>query len=355
MPFLTYKQVKPWASGIRKAVMTGQMPPWFADPCCGKFSNDPTLSAAEKDTLLRWVEGGAAAGDPHGAPPPRVWPHGWRLPQTPDLVVKMPRAFDLPAHKELQYQYFIVPTGFKQDRWVTAAELRPGNRSVVHHAVVYIREPGDTWTHGPTKNDILAIYAPGSSPDILPAGMAKLVNAGSDLVFEMHYTPNGKPSEDLSEVGMIFAKEPPEKRVLTLQMDSTNFIIPPGDPDYRVSVWGTLPNDALLLSFFPHMHFRGKAFEYARYLPDGRRETMLKVAHYNFYWQLTYRLAKPLLLKKGTRLEWVAWYDNSAHNPRNPDPTVAVRYGLQSWDEMMVGFFDVAVDPKLDKKAFFKR
>ncbi|HEX5431164.1 MAG TPA: thiol-disulfide isomerase, partial [Bryobacteraceae bacterium] len=234
-------------------------------------------------------------------------------------------------------------------------EVRPSDRSVVHHAVVYIREPGSTWTHGPTKADILAVYAPGSSPDIEPPGMAKLVKAGSDLVMEIHYTPNGKAVSDREQIAILFAKSPPKKRVLTLQMDSTSFLIPPGDPDYRVAVWGTLPNDALLLSFFPHMHLRGKEFDYVRIREDGARETLLKVAPYNFYWQLTYRLAKPIPLKKGTRLEWVAWYDNSKNNPLNPDPDAAVRYGHQSWDEMMVGFFDVAVDPGVDKKAFFVR
>jgi hypothetical protein len=185
--------------------------------------------------------------------------------------------------------------------------------------------------------------------------MAKLVKAGSDLVFEIHYTPNGKATLDQTRVGLVFAKSPPKKRVLTLQLNSTTFQIPPGDPDHRVAVFGTLPNDALLLSFLPHMHLRGKAFEYAMTGADGRRVTLLKVSNYDFHWQLSYKLAEPIPLKKGTRLEAVACYDNSANNPRNPDPTVGVTYGLQSWEEMMVGFFDVAVDPGIDKKAFFIR
>jgi hypothetical protein len=255
----------------------------------------------------------------------------------------------------VEYQYFAIPTGFKEDRWIAAAEARPSNRAVVHHAVVYIREPGSTWTRGPTKADILTIYTPGSSADISPPGMAKLVKAGSDLVLEIHYTPNGKPAADRIQVGVVFAKSPPRKRVLTLQMDNSTFRIPPGERDYRVTVWGTLPNDALLLGFFPHMHLRGKSFEYTRIRADGQPETLLKVAPYDFYWQLFYRLARPMSLKKGTRLEWIATFDNSANNPRNPDPTAEVRYGHQSWEEMMIGFFDVAVDPGVDKNAFFAR
>jgi len=160
---------------------------------------------------------------------------------------------------------------------------------------------------------------------------------------------------DRTRVGLLFPKTPPTKRVLTLQMDSEKFVIPAGARDFRVSVWGSLPNDALLLGFFPHMHLRGKAFEYTLIKEDGQPETLLKVDPYDFYWQLSYRLATPRLLPKGTRLVWDAWYDNSANNRRNPDPSVEVRYGFQSWEEMMVGFFDVAVDAGVDKTAFFVR
>ena len=351
MAFTTYMETRPWATAIRDAVATKKMPPWFADPCCGKFANQRFLTAAEHDVLTRWT---GAEGDPKTAPPARVWTLGWNIP-TPDLVITMSAAFTVPASGTVEYQYFIVPTGFNEDRWVTATEVAPGVRSVVHHAVVYIRERGSTWTKGPTKADILGIYTPGASPEILPAGMAKLVPAGSDLVFEIHYTPNGKRATDKTRIAMTFAGTPPEKRVLTLQMNKDDFAIPAGERDYRVTVWGTLPNDALLLSMLPHMHLRGKSFEYARIRDDGQPEILLRVPAYDFYWQLSYRLARPLLLKKGTRLECVAVFDNSKRNPRNPDPTVDVRYGQQSWEEMMVGFFDIAVDPRFDKSAFFTR
>jgi hypothetical protein len=355
MPLLTYAQVRPWAKSIRTVVLSGKMPPWFADPCCGKFENDRSLSPGEREILAKWAESGASQGDPRQAPPAKIRTPGWNLPSPPDQVFSVPQAFRVPASGAVEYQYFAIPTGFKEDRWVTAAEARPSNRAVVHHAVVYIREPGSTWTQGPTKADILTIYSPGSAPDISPPGMAKLVKAGSDLVVEIHYTPNGKPAEDRTQVAVTFAQSPPVKRVLTLQMDSSTFRIPPGERDYRVTVWGTLPNDALLLGFFPHMHLRGKSFEYTRLRDDGQPETLLKVAPYDFYWQLSYRLARPLALKKGTRLTWIGTFDNSANNPRNPDPSAEVRYGHQSWEEMMIGFFDVAVDPGVDKNAFFAR
>ncbi len=354
MGFITYPQTRPWAKAIRDAVRSRKMPPWFADPCCGKFSNDRTLTATETETLVAWAESGAAKGDERDAPAPRKWPFEGNL-SSPDAVISMPRAFNVPAKGAVDYQYFIVPAGLREDRWVQAVEARPGNRSVVHHAVVYIREPGSTWTHGPTKSDILTVYAPGGSPEIWPDGMAKLIRAGSDLVFEIHYTPTGKPVADRTSVALKFARSPAEKRILTLQMGNDRFVIPPGVRDQRVKVSGTLPNDALLLGLFPHMHLRGKAFEFIRIRDDGQPESLLKVSDYDFYWQLFYRLAIPLPLKKGTRLEWIAHFDNSANNPRNPDPSEEVRYGQQSWEEMMIGFFDVAVDANVDKDTFFVR
>lgn len=352
MPFLTYDEVRPWAKSIRNQVLTRRMPPWFADPCCGKFANDRSLGASERDALIAWVDKGSPAGDPKQAPPPRVWPQGWNLPSAPDAVLEMREPFAVPARQTLDYQYFILPTGFTEDRWISAIECKPSSPSVVHHVVVYIREPGQTWTHGPVQADILTVYTPGASPEVMPKGMAKLVKAGSDLVIETHYTPNGTATTDRTRVALVFAKAPPARRVLTLQMANTKFVIPPGDPDYRVIARGKLPHDALIIGFFPHMHLRGKAFEYVRDTPFGP-VTMLKVPAYDFYWQLSYRLAEPLPLEKGTPLEWIAWYDNSANNPRNPDPTASVRYGLQSWQEMMIGFIDVAVDPTVGRNEFF--
>ena len=366
MPLETYAQTRPYAAAIRELTTQKKMPPWFADPCCGHFSNDPSLSASQIATLAAWAEAHAPAGDPHDAPPPVHWTAGWNIAK-PDVVLQMPVAKKIPASGDVAYQYIILPTHFRQNRWVRMSEIRPSNRAVVHHAVAYIRDPKSNWLRGApvgvpfsvanhwTTSDLLLVYAPGSAPDRWPEGFAKLIPASSDIVLQMHYTTNGHATEDRTSIGLVFSKKPPVKRVLTLQLTNDRFLIPPGDPDHRVEVHGTLPNDALLLSFFPHMHLRGKSFEYNVLEPGGKVRTLLRIPHYDFFWQLSYRLAKPIPLKAGTTLQAVAYFDNSKNNPHNPDPDSAVSWGDQTWEEMMVGFFDVAVDPTMDKQRFFVR
>jgi len=376
MPLMTYAQVRPWAGRIRDAVRSKIMPPWFADPGYGHFSNDPSLTSDQIQTISNWADAHAPAGDLLDAPPPRHWAAGWIIPQ-PDLVLQMMKPVALPAHGDVEYTYEILPTGFSEDQWVQMSEIRPQRRDHVHHAVVYVRPPDSKWLrHAPvgvpftassladsqdrrdaewTDSDCLLVYAPGSSPDQWPEGMAKFIPRGSDLVFQMHYTTNGRAASDRTSIGLVFAKRAPAQRVLTLQLTNDRFVIPPRDPDYRAEVHGTLPNDATLLSFFPHMHLRGKRFEYNIIQPDGKIiETLLRV-NYNFYWQLSYRLAQPRFLKAGTELQAVAWFDNSKNNPHNPDPNAAVTWGDQTYDEMMVGFFDVAVPADLDKQHYFIR
>jgi hypothetical protein len=352
------------------------MPPWFADTCCGHFSNDPSLSTTQIGTLASWANAHAPPGNIHDAPNPMHWTTGWNI-DSPDVVLQMSEPKRLPALGDVPYQYIIIPTGFSEDRWIQMSEIRPGNRMAVHHAVAYIRDPHSNWLRGApmgkafsaddlstpelrrdamwTTSDILLVYAPGSLPDRWDTGFAKLLPAGSDIVLQMHYTTHGHATQDGTSIGLVFAKRSPEKRVLTLQLTNDRFLIPPGDPDHRVEVHGTLPNDALLLSFFPHMHLRGKTFEYNIVEPHGRRRTLLRIPHYDFYWQLSYRLAEPLTLKAGTVLQAVATFDNSNQNPHNPDAESAVTWGEQTWAEMMVGFFDVAVDPAMDKQRFFLR
>ncbi len=391
MAFTTYQKARPFADAIRSATGNRSMPPWFAVPGIGHFSNDPSLTAAQIATLAAWADAKAPEGDIKDAPAPVLWAESWTIPQ-PDLVVKMTRGVALPASGDVDYTYEIVPTHFAEDRWVRSVEVLPSLRANVHHAVVYVRPPGSSWLqHAPvgvpftadtlsdpedrrgahwTDADVLLVYAPGSSPDEWPATMAKFVPAGADLVFQMHYTTNGHAATDVTRVGITFAKKPPPQRVLTLQLTNDHFVIPPGVPDFRVEARGTLPNDALLLSFFPHMHLRGVRFEYniIRTKDDslgqhdgvaGRKgeseiETLLRV-NYHFHWQMSYRLAEPRLLKAGTELQAIAWYDNSRNNPHNPDPDAAVHWGDQTYDEMMVGFFDVAVPANLDKNSYFKR
>ena len=375
MAFVTYEQTRPWAGAIKLAVQSKQMPPWFADPRYGKFSNDPSLTPQQIARFAAWAEGGAPAGSPNDAPPPRRWAEGWNIPQ-PNKIVTMPQPVTLPATGDVEYTYEIAPTGFTEDKWIQMSEIRPSSPEHVHHAVVYIRPPNSTWlrkapvgvpftpssfsdaeeraeAHA-TTSDMLLVYAPGSEPDRWPDGMAKFVPAGSDLVFQMHYTTNGHAASDQTSIGLVFARQQPKQRVLTLQLTNHTFVIPPRTDDYRVEVSGTLPNDATLLSFFPHMHLRGKRFEYNIVHSDGAVETLLRV-NYHFHWQLSYRLAQPLFLKAGTRLQAVAWYDNSDENPHNPDPNKTVMWGGQTYEEMMVGFFDVAVPANVDKEQFFVR
>jgi hypothetical protein len=375
MPLVTYEQARPYARAIAAVATSRKMPPWFADPSVGHFANDPSLTPQEIATLAAWAKSGAPAGDPRTAPAPLQWVHGWMIPQ-PDVVFNMPKPVAIPAYGEVDYTYEIVHTGFTEGKWVRMSEIRPSSRENVHHAVVYIRPPDSKWLqHAPvgvpfttadmtdeqdredtlsTTSDVLLVYAPGSSPDNWPEGMAKFIPAGSDLVFQMHYTTHGHRAIDRTSIGLIFAKQAPKQRVLNLQLMNNSFVIPPGVPNFRVEVHGSLPQDAVLLSFFPHMHLRGKRFEYNILNPDGSIEPLLRV-NYDFYWQMSYRLAQPLPLKAGTILQAVAYYDNSKNNPHNPDPDSAVSYGEQTYDEMMVGFFDVAVPANVDTQHFFIR
>jgi hypothetical protein len=377
MPLVTYEQAKSWARILRDDARSKHMPPWFADPCCGHFSNDPSLTEKQISTLSDWVEAKSPAGNPHDAPPPQHWVEGWNIPQ-PDVVVQMPAPVAIPADGDVEYTYEIVSTNFADDKWIQMSEIRPSSRQYVHHAVIYIRPPDSKWLRGApldtpftasslndpalrrqaheTDSDMLLVYAPGSSPDRWPDGMAKLLPAHSDLVFQMHYTTDGQAGGDRTSVGLVFSKHAPKQRVLTLQLanDHDPIPIPPNTDNYRVEVHGTFPNDATLLSFFPHMHLRGKRFEYNLLRPDRTSETLLRV-NYDFYWQLSYPLRQPRLMKAGTELQAIAWYDNSSKNVHNPDPDSPVTWGDQTYNEMMVGFFDVAVPAGMGKKQFFMR
>jgi hypothetical protein len=369
-PLLTYEQARPWAASMKRVVKEKAMPPWFADPAVGHFANDRSLTAKEISTILAWANAGAPQGDPAEMPAPATFVDGWGIPK-PDLIFELPHAFSVPASGMVEYQYVILPTGFTEDKWVQAAEARPTDRSVVHHIIAYVREPGSNYFKGQKtgvffeapppqqddKNDTSSLpsdflvgYAPGQNAEILQPGQAKLIKAGSDIVLEVHYTPTGKATTDQTRLGIVFAKQTPKNRVLTLSAVNGTFKIPPGDPNYRVDAAFDVPREVTLVALHPHMHTRGKDFEYRLVFPTGETQTLLKVPAYNWHWQLWYYLAEPITLPKGTKIECTAHFDNSADNPENPDPTKTVIWGQQNSDEMMVGFFNLIFDAKLPAK-----
>lgn len=356
MPLVTWEQARPWAKAIREAVVLKKMPPWFADPRFGEFANDPSLQPAQVAMLEQWVAAGAPAGTKAEAPPPVAWPSGSNLPEA-TVRTRMTQAFRIGAGATVPYQSFVLPAEFTRDAWASAIEIRPSDRSVVHHAVLYVRERGATWLDKPPASaDVLAVYTPGAPVTTCPDGMAKKIRAGASLVLQMHYTSKKTAASDQTAVALVTSATVPRSRVLTLQMDNTRLRIPPGEREYRASAAGTLQRDAVLLGMFPHMHLRGTGFTYqiAGKRP-GEIETLLQVNNYDFHWQLYYRLKTPRMLKAGTRLIVSATYDNSARNPRNPDPDAEVTWGEQSEEEMLVGFFDVAVPPEVGKEAFLAR
>ena len=372
MSFLTYKDTRGWAKAIKQAVLTKQMPPWFADPHYGKFSNDRTLSQSEVDTLVGWVDSGAKEGDAKDAPKPVDWVTGWTIGK-PDQIFEMPTAVNIPESGVVEYTYMIIPTNFKEDMWIQAVEARASARQEMHHVIAFLRPPGSSWfkdqqpgvpfiparlqnrqprdAQGEAGAELLIGWAPGLPPTILKPGQAKLVKAGSDIVLQLHYTPNGKAASDRTKIGIIYAKEPPKERVMTMNAVSYFLKIPPGDPNYESHAQITLHHDVKLVSMMPHMHVRGKDFEYRAVYPTGETQTLLKVPHYDFNWQLNYELENELLLPKETRLECTAHHDNSVNNKYNPDPTKEVHWGDQTWEEMMIGWFDVAFDVNLDPRA----
>ncbi len=352
MSLVDYKEIRPWAKAIREKVVTREMPPWHPDPSFGHWSNDRRMSQKEIDTIVAWVDAGAKEGNPKDLPPMPKFPSGWQIGE-PDVIFQMPEEFTVPAEGAIPYQYFRVPTNFKEDRYIHAMEARAGNLSVVHHVVIYVREPG----YKPAKkldlgDGLLGALSPGQTPFIAQPGTAKLIKAGSELIFQLHYTPNGKEAKDRSYMGLIFAKEPVKRLIITTAAFDTRFTIPPGAENHEIKASYEFEQDAQIISLMPHMHLRGKDITYKAIYPDGRAETLLYIPRYDFSWQVYYYPKQALAMPKGTRIEVVAHYDNSTKNPLNPDPTKAVRFGEQTWDEMMNGFIDYTVAaPKAGDKA----
>jgi hypothetical protein len=339
MPLLTYAQTRPWAKAIKEAVLSKRMPPWFADPHYGEFSNDLSLSAGEIRSLVAWVDGGAREGKASDAPKsPATLADGWRIPK-PDAVFQIPEEIHIPQSGIVNYMYIAVPTGFTEDHWVEMAEVRPTNRTVVHHAIVYVQDDSGWLDVG----QYLAGYAPGAVPQEWKPGQARLIKAGSKLIFQLHYTTNGKPAVDRTQLGLIFSKQPAKERVVAMAVTNHWFMLPPGAPDVQVDARLMISEPMTLVGLRPHMHLRGKSFEFRAVFPDGATKILLRVPRYDFHWQPYYYLKAPIALPRGTRIECTAHFDNSPNNPNNPDPNANVAWGEQSWDEMMVGWMDVAV------------
>jgi hypothetical protein len=375
MSLLTYNDTRPWAKAIKEAVLTRKMPPWYADPHVGKFANDRSLTQAEISALVGWVDGGAKAGEPKDAPAPLAFTEGWTIGK-PDMVLDTGVDFQVPAKGTIDYTYFAVPTGFTEDKWIRDIEVRPGNKILVHHIVLYARPKGSKFVaeakpgmafvpsddgrgaqrDRPAQSDraslyginggayeMVSVYVPGGVAYKTLPGQARLIPAGADLIFQIHYTAKGEAGLDRSRVGITFAKEPPKERVVNAFIMNQTLRIPPGDGNHRVDGKVTLQQTVKLQSMFPHMHVRGKSFAYTATLPDGETKALLDVPKYNFNWQLTYYLDQPVTLPAGTVLEATAYYDNSANNPYNPDPAKEVYWGDQTWDEMLAGFVDLAI------------
>lgn len=344
-----YDEVAGWSETIAEVIRDQRMPPWHANPQHGSFKNERLMTEAEKQLVYDWVAAGSPRGDEKLFPEPVEYVTGWRLSSPPDAVISMrDRAYTVAAQGTIEYQYFVVDPGFKEDKWVRAAEIIPGNRAVVHHAIVFFRAPESVAQQG---LGWLTAYVPGQSTWELASHQARFVPAGSKFIFQMHYTPTGSPQEDLTKVGLIFA-DPAEVReeFITLAAINHEFEIPPHAKDFPVTASrSSFPPGAKLHAIAPHMHVRGRSFRVVAIDSsdaDSRR-VLLDVPNYDFNWQHAYALREPIPIRKNLRLDCTALFDNSKFNLVNPDPSVTVRWGDQTWQEMMIAFFDVAipVDP----------
>ena len=337
----SYKKVKGWSAMMEEVVLDRRMPPWHADPHYGKFVNDRALTAAESHTLLRWIEQGCPRGEGEdpltNAPPPAVV---WKL-GPPDFLVPLPKAEEIPATGTLNYRYIDADFEMPQDAWLRAANCRAGNAKVVHHIIVRVRYP-DGYKNAPPEAFLFTSWVPGLEQDEFPAGTGVFLPKGTRFNFEMHYTTNGEEQTDQSELGLHLAKEPAQRQLEVRASETRDFEIPPGDPDAQHFSMYCFKRDAMLYSLSPHMHLRGSSFKFQLLHPDGKRETLLSVPQYDFNWQTSYRLAEPRRVPAGTWMLCTGSHDNSAKNPNNPDPAKTIRWGLQSWDEMFMGFMTVA-------------
>jgi len=384
MSLMTYEHAREAAPELREAVSVGYMPPWHAEGPHGVFRNDRRLSEEVKRTLVAWVDGGTPRGEPKEMPKAPEYPSSWNV-GTPDLVLEMPQPYEVPASGTIEYQYIEIPTNLTEDKWVRAIEVLPGSREVVHHVIVYARGPAPATPPAapaaspaaapspaaprprpvftfredhdipPSPSDknrprqigaMIAAIAQGTDVQVFPEGTALRLRAGSVLTLQMHYTAHGHATKDRTQVGLVFAKEPPEEEIRAAAFANGNFVLPPGAADVSVPSEMGVNEPVKIWGILPHTHLRGKKWEYRLVQPDGRSEVVLSVPKYDFAWQTYYMFAKPLAIPAGAKLEATAWYDNSAKNPANPDPKVEVRWGDQTWEEMQFSAFLFTIDSR---------
>ena len=356
MSLMTFEDARPWARAIKQKVVRREMPPWGADPTVGKFSNDVSLSQADIDTISAWVDAGAAEGNRAELPKAPVFAEGWSIGQ-PDHVFKMIKPFTVPADGTVPYVYITVPTNLKEDIWVRGIELRPSDRRVVHHIISdMVEDDGKPESGEPrltkdqSRKEIGGVggLVPGRLYGVFEEGVARKIPAGADIVLQMHYTTIGQAVTDQTEIGVILAKEPPSRLRVEGggQMPNFTFVIPPNHPNYEVTAKKVMDKDTYLTQVYPHMHVRGKSVQYKILFPDGREEIVLSVPKYDFNWQTSYRLAEPKFMPKGSTLMVIGHFDNSKGNRYNPDPESEVRWGDQTWEEMLIGYYSTTDAPR---------
>jgi hypothetical protein len=362
MSLLTYEQARPWAKAILKATENRTMPPWHTDAPSGTFHNERILTAAERNTLMAWANGGAARGDDTELPTAPAFTEGWSL-GTPDLVLEMQEEYKLPATGTIQYEWFYIPTNFTESKWVKSIEVRPGNRKAVHHVLVYHRakpdgrrpaiargnqehqsnpppdEPGVS--ERPRRRDLnampprlMATYAPGTNPQAAPAGTAFRLEPGGIIELQMHYTATGKPTTDRTKIGITFSKDREPRELFAQHFMNMQMKLPAGAANVSITTDLEFVQDATVWGIFPHTHLRGKRWAYQLVLANGDTRPILSVPRYDFNWQTYYLFKEPLRVPKGAKIVATAWYDNSAANKSNPDPTKEVLWGEQTWQEM---------------------
>jgi hypothetical protein len=362
MSLLTFEQARPYAKAIANAVTNRTMPPWHADAPAGTFHNERSLSDRERETLTGWAAGGALNGDPRDLPAQPTFTDGWALGK-PDVVLEMQEDYRIPAKGTVQYEWMYIPTDFTEPKWVKSLEIRPGNRSVVHHVLIYYRakpdgktppiarpnqrdqsnpppdEPGVS-TH-PRRTDLvglpprlLATYAPGTNPQVAPAGTAFRLEPGGILELQMHYTATGRPTTDRTKVGITFSTEPSPREVRAQHFMNMKMKLAAGAADVAVTTDLEFLQDATVWGLFPHTHLRGKKWAYMLEMPNGEKKSILSVPRYDFNWQTYYMFTEPLRVPKGAKIISTAWYDNSAANKNNPNPKLDVFWGDQTWQEM---------------------